>query len=147
MSADLVFSEFKKDKTYHLAALSGEAGSVELLQSLIAHWTLEDLQIAPGRPNENQIVCQVDLHVKTVNSKLAQSPEDFGLQCLLFPPEPRAPPEWIGQGEPHVRVVDFLSPVDGHLGPAEHAGMWMHDAIMTVDGACLLCCCCCCRCC
>ena len=135
LSADLIFSEFKKDKTYHLAA-SGEPGSVDLLQHIIGHWTIEDLHMSPPSPEQGtDMVCFIDLHIKTVNSKLATSPEDFGFQCKVFGREPNAPQEFFGQAEPHVRVIDFLSPLEGLKGPAEQAGMWMHDAVVTVDGA------------
>jgi len=134
LSADLVFRNFKKDKVYHLAA-GGDPDSVDLLQHIISHWTIEDLEIEPPSDERgSKFVCVIDLYLKTVNSKLASCPEDFGFHCQQFGPVKDAPAEWVGQSESHVRLVDFLSPYEGRPGPAASAGMWIQDALLTIDG-------------
>ena len=86
MSADLIFSDFKKEKIYHLAATDKD--SVDLLQNIIRHWTIEDLTLTEPDPSVpgSDMVCIVDLHLKTVNSKLSVSSDDFGFQCAQFAP-------------------------------------------------------------
>lgn len=129
LSADLIIRNSKKDKLYHLAA-EGDPRSLELLQRIISHWTLEDLRMARlSATADINKVCFLNFHLSTVNSKLATSVEDFGFHCMQFDPIRSAPSEWAGQQEPHVRIVDFEE-----NSSAESAGMWMHDAIVSIDG-------------
>ncbi len=155
--------------------MEGDAASKDLLEHILRHWTIRDLDIVPGVTDgaagaaasaggattggggaaaasgggdPDAMVCVVNLSIKTVNSKRALSPESFGFECRAFPPMVFAPVEWRDHAAAsHVRVVDFphhyattnevgraAAGDSPKCAPAEAAGMWMHDALLTIDG-------------